>query len=140
MILQRQLDTFTGYYNFAVYGGAIGIIDLSIPIPANTVYCEFSAICVTPFTSGGAATVAFGLLETDVNPIVSIPGYFIVPTLFSGYGGTSNAVLTGIRPGGTGATSQTKNNHAVSVSMTIAVAAITAGQFQILCRATVFDF
>jgi len=60
-------------YDFAVDGGAVGAIDLSAkvgknPLPVGSVVLAVTAKVVTAFTSGGAATLAWG-------PTASATGY-----------------------------------------------------------------
>jgi hypothetical protein len=52
------------HFDFEVHGGAVGevIIALDAPIPTDAIMFECLLSVETPFTSGGAATVAFGVV------------------------------------------------------------------------------
>ena len=54
-------------YNFSVDGGAISTIDLELkyPIPSGSVVYASTAYATTAVTSGGAATVRFGVDAAD---------------------------------------------------------------------------
>jgi hypothetical protein len=71
-IVHRSLDTYTGLYDFAVDGGAIGTIDLGVPVPANTLIIEFGfyVLAFPADGGGGPAQISFDTIETDTNPVI----------------------------------------------------------------------
>lgn len=108
-------------YDFAVQGGAVGVINLSDvgAIPANFV-CMFGMLDVrTPLTSGGAATVALAL-EAAAD--------LLAATAFNAAGlGAGRRPLI---PAWTPATS-IRTTVPRTLQMTVAVAALTAGQIDV---------
>lgn len=109
-------------YDFATLGGAQGAITMTnadgkaLTIPDNAIITNVIYEELTPFTSGGAATVALGITgNTDA---------FIAATAYN------NAAFT--------ADVSTKNNEvplkldgAKSVLATVAAADLTAGKFKL---------
>lgn len=84
MIIQRNIDTYCGLYDFAVTGGAIGSYDLQIPIPQNFVIEEFYAVALIAPTSGVGQMISFDAINTSVSPNATIIGQFMPATLVVG--------------------------------------------------------
>lgn len=53
-------------YDFAVHAGAVGTIDLGVTLPDNAIVVNVKSDVVTPFTSGGAATIAIKAVAADL--------------------------------------------------------------------------
>lgn len=125
-----DLKTFVGEYDFAVDGGAVSTITLrtstSMPnvLPIGTVVVSGYIEVDTPVTSGGAATVA-------VNGEAA--GDLLAATLVSG-APWSTTGRKSIIPAATGATA-IKTTAARSITVTVAVAALTAGKFRVVLMA-----
>lgn len=109
-------------YDFAVDGGAAGTIALlgSTDIPANAIILGGALVIETALTSAGAATAALH---------VEGAGDLVVAALVSGapWSSTGNKDII---PDATGSTA-IKTTAARDVTLTIAVAALTAGKFQV---------
>lgn len=115
--LNSRLRVFTGIYDFAIDGGAIGTINLKVPLQANSIIQGYSTKVLTAMTSGGAATVAFGVTSVATNSIIAATAY--------------NAVNYAINVVGAGTplpTAAAVPSTGGSLTMTIAVAALTAGK------------
>ncbi len=109
-----KLATFV--YDFAVNGGAVGTLILDPDtIPAGFYVKQISMIVETTFTSGGAATVAFGSNANDD---------LIAPWAFGAF--TANTALNTVPE------TSPKKTSAGGLRMTIAGAALTAGKAKIL--------
>jgi len=137
MIIQRTRDVYTGMYDFAVSGGAIGSLDLQIPVPANSLIIEFVVRTVTVAASGGAATISFDLINTSVSPVVTTVGALRAATVIAGNFDGANTIKAGIP--------QTVNTaiwvtNPFSIGISIAVAALTAGKITVTLRAISYDF
>lgn len=116
-----NIKAVRGRYDFAVDGGAVGDIDLSGSIPANSVVLGgFVEVDVAP-TSGGSATVALKVEGAgDIVAAASIGG---APWSTTG--------RKSVIPVFTGATT-VKTTAARKVVATVATAALTAGQFDVV--------
>lgn len=137
MLIQRNRDTFTGMYDFAVSGGAIGAQDLGIQIPQLSCVCEFAVRVITAPLSAGATTISFDLINNSVSPAVSTVGGLMAATGKASF--TINTVLYGIFPGGAGANAVIHVANTFTIGMSIAVAALTAGKIIVFLRALSFD-
>jgi uncharacterized membrane protein YjgN (DUF898 family) len=63
-IVQRSEVLYTGRYDFNTDGGAIGTINLGVPITYNCCIYEFSAYVTFDFDDGGlGAMISFDLLD-----------------------------------------------------------------------------
>lgn len=108
------------YYSFAVSGGAVGTLSLSAlvsrSLPLNSVIASMIIKPTADFTSGGAATVSVG-------NTASATAYMAATAVASL---TDNALptVTGV-PNSIGAANEQ------DVTMSIAVAALTAGSLEI---------
>jgi len=141
MILQRTTDTYVGMYDFAVTGGAVGSYDLQIPVPNNTVVTEFAVQLAVVPTGGVGATISFDRIQTDVSPNVTTVGLFIAATALAGFGAAVGTVTYGRYPGGAAPTfNPFTMTMSISIGMSIAVAALTAGKIKIFMRGITFDF
>jgi hypothetical protein len=109
-------------YSFASDGGAVGAINLlsSSEIPSGAIILGGLLEVVTPPTSGGAATVAIA---------VESAGDMVAAAAISG-APWSSAGRQSVVPVFTGATS-VKTTAARNVTATVAVAALTAGVFNV---------
>lgn len=118
-----EMKVVRGRYDFAVDGGAVGDIDLTLEtqIPANAVILGgFVEVDVVP-TSGGSATVAVKVEgAADIVAAAAISGAPWSTT------GRKSAV-----PAFTGATT-VKTTAARKIQATVAVAALTAGVFDVV--------
>lgn len=137
MIIQRTIDTYTGFYDFAVSGGAIGTIDLQVPIPNNTAYIQFFSVNVQTPTSGGAATISFDLLVNSIAVPVLLVGKFMAAGVLATFG-VPNDIKFGTLPAT--ATAPFKLVAAATIAMSIAVAPLTAGKLQFCVSCVSFDF
>ena len=118
------LRTLKFTYDFSVAGGAVGAIALTDDrgvtqvIPDNAVIVSSHIEILTAVTSGGSATVAFG--------IGGAPALFKAATAKASL--TADAVFLG--ENGTPA----KTDGTKSVIATVATAALTAGKFNVYVR------
>jgi len=119
-----ELKIFTGYYNFYNFGGAISTINVkdfnfganSLLLPAGSIILRNQVVIEveTPFTSGGAATIAWGYTGTT-NAFDAATGFGSAP-----YTG-ANLVDAG------SVTTPVKLTSASNVTITIAGADLTDG-------------
>lgn len=110
-----------GTYSFAVSGGAVGTIALpGASIPSGAIVRGGWINVITPPTSGGAATVSVG---------VEAAGDLQAAAVISG-APWSTVGRKNVTPGYTGATS-IATTAARSISIAVAVAALTAGVFEV---------
>ena len=105
-------------YDFSRDGGAVGDITLRGDKLPNDAVVNIGAIHVnTALTSGGSATIALKILSAN-----DVKGATAVATW------SANAILDTV-PVGTAATSIRTTSSGLGVTMTVAVAALTAGKF-----------
>ena len=127
-ILKVSPQVQAGLYNFDSdpTAGAIGTINLGVHIPAFAVITGFWVTELTNVTSGGAATISFGTITTNSNPVVSTVNNLMVATAIAGF---TAQPLRGVDLDAT----PLRLLVPVDVTMSIAAAALTAGvlQFQI---------
>lgn len=112
--IKRSLKNYSWQYSFAVDGGAVGTLSAPFTLSVNCIPVLFSVGVLTAGTSGGAATVSFGYgagSETRLLGATAIASFssFALLSAFP-----ANLNVLGI---------------ASTPSMTIAVAALTAGVF-----------
>ena len=107
-------------YDFATLGGAVGDISLGVVIPVDAIITDVVIDVLTAPTSGGAATIAVkAQTAADLlaaTAIASVTG-----------------ILQGVPTAGTIA-SAIKTTAARTVTITVAVAALTAGKFNVLVK------
>jgi len=110
-------------YSFAKHGGAVGAITLDGPaIPSGAIVTDCVIRVVDAATSGGAATVSVGVESaTDVRAAATLA---TAPAL-STTGAKRSAVLTAT-------TAPLVTTVARDVVATVAVAALTAGTFDVI--------
>jgi hypothetical protein len=112
---------YIGEYDFAVDGGAIGTITLRgsghAPIPNGSIILSGVVEVLTTLTSGGSETTAF---------TVESAGDILAATAVASMG----AGLKSVVPAGTGVTA-IKTTAERAVTMTIAVATLTAGKLRV---------
>lgn len=115
-------------YDFAVSGGAQGALDLNLGnrLPAGALVKNVYAKVLTAFTSGGAATVAWGD-GTDPDGYSGAAKAMAAMTAADAHDGKadSGALVAGLHRVVTEATDG-------KVELTIAVADLTAGKLQLL--------
>jgi len=105
-------------YDFALDGGAVGTIALrGDKLPKGAVVTDGKLHVLTAVTSGGAVTMTLGI-ETAVDVLAS--------TL---KGAMTLAAILDVVPVRTAATSILTTTDGAGVTMTVGVAAITAGKF-----------
>lgn len=113
------------YYDFATDGGAVGTVTLRGPkLPAGAVITKAYSYYTTAATSGGSATVAYGV-ETD--DATGIEGATAIGTA-----ATAGAHDTDVD--GTASTFTTITTAERDLILTIGVAALTAGAFVLVCE------
>lgn len=125
-----RLKVYRGDYDFAVDGGAVGAINLigQAVIPAGTVIIGGFVNVQTQCTSGGAATIALAVEAAgDVVPSSVAIGAWTVGVKQVKAGDTAGAALA--------ASVSIVPTAARDIVMTIAVAALTAGKFQVVLYA-----
>lgn len=122
-----RIDRYTalGYtqvatYDFAVDGGAIGKIGLSGRIPPGATITHAWYEVLTPPTSGGAATLSFGV---DANDPTGLLAATAIAGFTAGYGD--------LLPDNTAANFTTKTTNPRDIIMTIAAAALTDGKINV---------
>lgn len=112
--------TLTCYYDFATDGGAVGAITLrGGSLPVGAVITNGVLYNTTAWTSGGSATISLGLLTDDV---AGIKAATAVATI--GAAGPIVLIQTGAAANVSEITTAVRN-----ITMTIAVADLTAGAF-----------
>jgi len=113
-------------YDFAKDGGAIGAITLrGNPVPAGAVIDAGKILIITQPTSDGSATVALKMVNAnDTRAATAIASLTagIQAAVFDGSAG--NSVLT---------------TASTSMTMTIAVAALTGGKFRVAVEYVVYN-
>lgn len=72
-VLKISKKIQSGLYNFLSDGtvGAVGTINLGVHIPAFAVISGFWVTELTAITGGAGATISFGTITTNSNPVVS---------------------------------------------------------------------
>jgi|ERR1700722_7141155 len=140
MQLQRTLDTVAFLYDFATTGGAVGSYDLQVPVPINCFKVEFMVFAtILPTSATSAATVSFDGIATDVSPNVPQIGSLLPATVITAW--AFNAIVIGINPSGVALTvTPSKDNHSISIGMSIGVEPLLSGQLQGYLRYIGFDF
>lgn len=118
-------------YDFSVHGGAVSTINLPLDIPNNAVITRGFVQVLTAGTSGGSATVAFGLnTNTDLLAATAIASFSAnallplnVSTIAAIDGNAQASGIANFRP--------LLLTAERSLKVTIATAALTAGKFAI---------
>jgi hypothetical protein len=139
-VVRRSKRVFKGVWDFAVQGGAVGAVPLYDPmlsppistspykppneplvLPPNFIVSKVMLDVLTAPTSGGAATIALGVL-TGVDALAA-----------TAYGSVTGLV-DGIPNGAAANAIKVPGNHAlpgVQPQLTIAAAALTAGKINV---------
>lgn len=114
-----------GLYSFASdpSAGAIGTINLGVHLPAWAVITGFWVTELTNVTSGGSATLSFGTITTNSTSPVSTVNNLMLATAIANY---TAQPLIGVDLNAT----PLRLLVPVDITMSIAVAALTAGQLQ----------
>jgi hypothetical protein len=139
MILQRTKDTYVGYYDFNVTGGAIGSYDLQVPIPVFYLPFTFTIVVVTPLASAGAATISFDTINTSVFPATTAVGSLLIATAYTSFTGAQNSWYGNLVPTAN-ASGFAKETFAYSIGFSIGTAPLTAGSLQFVLEGVSFDF
>lgn len=106
------------YYDFDTDGGAVGAITLRGPsLPTGAVITGGYLYNTTAWTSGGSATISLGILTDDVAGIKAATAVATV-----GAAGAIALIQTGVAANVSEITTASRD-----ITMTIAVAALTAG-------------
>lgn len=101
-------------YDFAKKGGAVSAITLPLALPTGAVLTRAFVKTVTPPTSGGSATIA---LAVGGIALKAATAYNAAPFVGGGDCGITSGTLT---------------SAATALTLTIAVAALTAGVLDII--------
>lgn len=137
-IIRRSKRVFKGIYDFAVQGGAIGTIGLydafhgkaqTLYLPANFIVTDFILDCTTALTSGGSATAAITSGQS-AGDLLTATAYSSAP--FTGvitYSSATSANLGAANTSSAVKVPSTQASPGSQVSVVIATAALTAGQF-----------
>jgi hypothetical protein len=126
---RQKTYQLTGLYDFAVNGGT-QIDHTLFAIPDNATVTRAWYEVLTPFASGGAATVAFGVATDDALGIKGATAYN-----HGDYGAGYHDFL----PDGTAANFTTKTTAGRNVIMTVAGANLTAGKVRVWCECSVSE-
>lgn len=129
-VLDNQLGAVQGHYSFAVSGGAIGAISLLdddgqvLKLPANAVIKNVIIDVITVPTSLGSATVSFGAVSgVDLKAATAIASI--------------TGDVQGIPNGAVG--NMIKLTSEKTITMTVAVAALTAGKLNVVIEYVVSE-
>lgn len=122
-------QVISGLYDFAEFGGVAGTIDLNVSIPKNSIATRFVIRTWADLTSLGASIISID----SINGAVVGTGVFAVAQPFANFN-TVTPTLAGIDfnltptllPPGLGLTDDT------NIGVTISVADITGGKFQVI--------
>lgn len=120
----RAQKVWTGEYDFAIDGGAIGTIVLRSsdgPIPSGSYISQSVVDVLTPFTTGAGATAAL---------TIEGAGDVVAATIVSGAPYSTSGLKSTIQVG-TGAT-MIKTTASRSPSIVIATGAVTAGKLRLI--------
>lgn len=121
-VIYTNRDNQGAEYDFAKSGGAIGTYRLGLYIDSFSYIDTFFVSIKTAFASGGAATISFGY-RTAAG--ASFPTALIGATAFAGPFVFPNAV---------------ENSLPIEITMSIAVAPVTAGRIKVLAEYFNTDF
>ncbi len=139
MLLQRNIDTYVGMYDFAVTGGAVGSYDLQVPIKGPCLL-EIMAMTVVSVTGGAGFTISFDAIvwtfgagpTTVIGGLIAAAGtatygVLAVPSYGRYWGGalTNAPVYLG---------SSSVGGYSLSIGMSIGVNALTAGKIKVFAR------
>lgn len=115
-----------GEYNFAISGGAASTISLNVIVPQKMFLSAINLGIITSLTSGGSATIDFGYdaigssAASSNNAFTSGGAIAIASLVSTGSGGYSIPATF------------FSGSFAFDITMTINVAALTAGRFIIV--------
>jgi len=114
---------FAGEYVFASdpTAGAVGLINLGVPIPKFSWLTGFWAVGLVAVTGGAGATISFGLITTDLAVPVSAPAALMAATAIAAF------VAQPLRGVDLDA-APVRTLNTSDVTMSIAVAALTGGR------------
>lgn len=144
MIIQRTKDTFCGYYDFNVTGGAVGAYDLQIPVYQNAIIYIYGVVVTAPLTSATSlATISFDVIDTSVSPQVTFTGALYGAAGITTFYNTGQYASYGIAPGSSTAGIigiGEKFGNAFSVGMSIGTEPLLSGAIQIFMECILLDF
>lgn len=126
--------SISGLYDFALSGGAIGVIDMTQYLPKFAYVVDFAANATLALTTGGAATIAYGIRPIDNAGAATQLQALLVATPFGAFNnldanGNLNPPVSGTVTWG----AQLKTWNTYTIVMSIAGAALTAGKLQFTC-------
>jgi len=131
LLLKEQLGVAIGNYSFAVQGGAVGTINLKdgdgkdLKLPANALIKNVVIDVITQPTSGGSATIAVTAVSSgDLLAALAV--------------GSFTGRIQGIPDDATVA-DMIKLSSEKTISIAVAVAALTAGKFNVLVEYVVSE-
>ncbi len=122
LVLKEQKGVAQGQYSFAVQGGAVGTVNLKdadgkdLKLPANAIITNVIIDVLTAPTSGGSATIAVSAVSA---------GDLLAATAI----GSVTGIVQGIPANSVGTAIKLASEKTVTAS--IAVAALTAGKFNV---------
>lgn len=127
MLISTSFKSQAGIYNFLADPsvGAVGTINLGVHLP---IFCQITGFWVTELvgiTSGGAATLSFGTITTDIAIPVSTVNNLMVATAIAGF---TAQPLRGVDLDAT----PLRLLNTTDITMSIAVADLTAGSLEFL--------
>lgn len=126
-LLQTSFKSQAGLYNFVgdPSAGAVGLLNLGVHLPNRAQIMFFSVTELTPITSGGAATLSFGLITTDLAIPVSAPAALMPATAIAGF---TSQPLQGVNL----LAAPLRVFNTCDITMSIGAAALTGGQLEFL--------
>jgi len=127
MLINTSFKSQAGIYDFLADpgAGAIGTINLGVHLPIFAQITGFFVTELVAITSGGAATLSFGTITTDVTPVVSTVNNLMVATAIAGF---TAQPLRGVDLDA----APLRILTTVDITMSIAAAALTAGRLEFL--------
>jgi len=127
MLIQTSFKSQAGLYDFLAdpSAGAIGTINLGVHLPNRAQITGFWVTELIGITSAGAATLSFGTITTDIAVPVSVVNNLMVATAIAGF---TAQPLRGVDLDA----APLRIFNTVDITMSIAVAALTAGRLQFL--------
>lgn len=114
-----------GEYNFAINGGAVSTINLGVIVPPQSFLSEIQLGVITSLNSGGAATIDFGYSQRGGGAAASTNAFTSSGAI--GFASIASTGLAGYKISTTGFIL-----IAYELTMTINVAALTAGRFIVI--------
>lgn len=128
---KRSFNTVrAGEYDFAKDGGAAGAISTGVYVPGLAIVHRFQAKVITAPTSGGAATLSFGISgSVQALMVTNAIAVFVINTVVPGVDLNANPLML-----------STTFGAAPEILLTIGTAALTAGRIAFEVEYTEYDF